>query len=114
MSNTSQKHDAAMLEELSAASKQFYSAGTSFSTVGCAAIVAFVWGAMADLYAPFSSKLCGLVVSILIVLAYALVVPEPQGYPNGGKMRITLAECIFGFINSFVVYSTAIALKALV
>lgn len=113
MSNNEQGRDSVMLESVSSASKQFYSAGSAFSTIGCAAIVAFVWGAMTDLYAPLSSKMCGLTISFLIVSAYALVIPEPKGYPDAGKMRITLSELIFGFINSFVVFSTAVALKAL-
>ena len=105
--------EAVMLESVSVASKQFYSAGATFSTVACAAIVLFAWGALARLYPPFQSELCGLVLSFLIVLAYALVIPEPRGYPNAGKLRVTLAEFLFGFINSFIVFSSATALKAL-
>lgn len=102
-----------MLESVSAGSKQFYSAGATFSSLACAAVVAFVWGAMADVYSPFAAKPWGLIISFLIVFAYALVIPEPQGYPQAGKLRITLAELIFGFVNSFIVFSTAMALKAL-
>lgn len=114
MPNHEQYRDAKMLETVSSASKQFYSAGTSFSAVGCAAVVAFVWGAMAQVYSPLSSNLCGLLVSFAVVFAYALVIPEPRNYPYAGKLRITLSEGIFGFINSFLVFSTALALKALV
>jgi len=110
---TNQKDsEKAMLENISNASKQFYSAGASFSTIACAAIVLFCWGELGNLDAQFKSNLYGLLFSFLIVLAYALVIPEPKGYPDEGKFRITLAELIFGIINSFVVYSTALALKA--
>jgi hypothetical protein len=37
----------------------------------------------------------------------------PQGYPNAGKLRITLGEFLFGVINTFIVFSTAVALEAL-
>jgi hypothetical protein len=105
--------DSALLERISTGSKQFYSAGASFSTVTCAAIVLIVWGTMAKFSALFASDACGLGLSFLIVFAYALVIPEPSGYPNAGKQRVTVAEWIFGFINSFIVFSTAAGLKAL-
>ncbi|MFS2013374.1 hypothetical protein ACCD06_26510 [Azospirillum sp. CT11-132] len=108
-----QKNDTEVLDYISSGAKDFYSAGTSFSTVGCAAVVAFVWGAMSEVYPPSTHKVYGLIISFIIVFAYALIIPEPKGYPNAGKLRITISELMFGFINSFVVFSTAIALKAL-
>jgi hypothetical protein len=40
------------------------------------------------------------------------VIPEPAGYPNAGRPRITVAEAIFGFVNTFIVFSAASGLKA--
>ena len=108
-----QKNDTNVLENISSGSKDFYSAGASFSAIGCAAVVAFVWGAMAEVYPPSAHKIYGLIISFIVVFAYALVLPEPKDYPNAGKLRITMSELMFGFINSFVVFSTALALKAL-
>jgi hypothetical protein len=75
---------AALLERISTGSKQFYSAGASFSTVTCAAIVLIVWGSIAKFSPLFATDVCGLVLSFLIVFAYALVIPEPRGYPDAG------------------------------
>jgi pilus assembly protein TadC len=113
MTEVTSSKEAVMLESVSLGSKQFYSAGATFSTLTCAAIVAFSWHALGEVYGPFKSNVCALVLSFVIVLAYALVLPEPPGYPNAGKLRITLAELLFGFINTFIVYSTALALQAL-
>jgi hypothetical protein len=113
VSDVQQSKEAVRLESVSVAAKDFYSAGATFLALGCAAIVVFVWGALASLYPPCHSKLCALFISSLIVWAYALVIPEPKSYPNAGKLRITLSEFLFGFINIFIVYSTALALEKL-
>ena len=110
MNNT---RESEMLGQVSSAAKDFYSAGAAFTNLGCSTVVAIVWDALADLYQPLGNKVCGLLISFLIVLGYALVLPEPVGYPNAGKFRITLAELIFGFINSFLVFSAAITIKNL-
>lgn len=34
------------------------------------------------------------------------------GYPNARRLRITVAEAIFGFVNTFIVFSAASGLKA--
>jgi hypothetical protein len=101
-----------VIEQISTASKQFYSAGATFSSITCAAIVLIVWGTLGKIWAVCQGQLCGLVVSFLIVLAYALLIPEPTGYPNAGKLRITAAEFIFGILNTFIVFSAASGLKA--
>src|SRR5882672_10202106 len=54
---------AALLERISTGSKQFYSAGASFSTVTCAAIVLIVWGSIAKFSSLFAGDVCGLVLS---------------------------------------------------
>ncbi|HEV8714649.1 MAG TPA: hypothetical protein VGX03_17695 [Candidatus Binatia bacterium] len=108
-----EQNDKALLESISSASKQFYSAGSTFSTLACAATVLIVWSTIARLYKPLENQFCGLVLSFLIVLAYAFVIPEPPGYTHQGKLRLTIAEAIFGFINSFIVFSTALGIKAL-
>lgn len=106
-------NDNQVLEQISEGSKQFYSAGSTFSTLTCAAIVLIVWSNAAKFAPIFQSELCGLIISFALVFAYALVIPEPKGYPNEGKLRITIAESIFGLINTFIVFSTAVGLKAL-
>jgi hypothetical protein len=110
--NSRQPQTDQMLETVSLGSKEFYSAGATFSTLACAAVVAFAWGGLTDVYAPCKSHLCGLVLSFAIVFAYALVIPEPQGYPNAGKLRVTTSEILFGIVNSIIVFSTAVALTA--
>jgi hypothetical protein len=104
-----QPTDNEMLEAVSRGSKEFYSAGAAFSTLACAGVVVLVWHALADLYGPCKDHLCALALSFAIVLAYALVIPEPRGYANAGKLRVTLSEWLFGFINAFIVYSAAVA-----
>jgi hypothetical protein len=110
--NTRQPETDEILQAVSLGSKDFYSAGATFSTLACAAVVAFAWGGLADVYAPFKSHPCGMVLSFVIVFSYALVIPEPRGYPNAGKLRVTLSEVLFGITNSLIVFSTAVALTA--
>lgn len=92
--------------------KNFFSAGTTFSFIGCASTVQVVWAVLGRFSPILRLELVGLVISFLIVLAYALVIPEPEGYPNAGKRRITLAEFIFGTINSFVIFAVVLGLNA--
>lgn len=95
-----------MLEAVSRGSKEFYSAGAAFSTLACAGVVVMVWHGSRI---PCKDHLRALALSFAIVLAYALVIPEPRGYANAGKLRVTLSEWLFGFINAFIVYSAAVA-----
>jgi hypothetical protein len=102
--------DTQVLDRVSLQSKQFFSAGASFSTLACAAIVAKVWGFLGHLYTPFTNELFALAISFMLVFAYAFVVPEPLGSENAGRLRLTLPEMIFGFVNSIIVCSTAVGL----
>jgi hypothetical protein len=102
------------LENVSLGSKEFYSAGASFSTLSCAAVVVVVWrAALGQIYEPLKSPVCALVLSALIVFAYAYVIPEPTDYPDAGRRRITPSEFVFGIFNIFIVYATAVTLEAL-
>jgi hypothetical protein len=101
-----------ILERWSALAKDFYSPGSTLSSLGCAAAVLIVWRTLAHLWPFFGEEGCALVISFLIVFAYALILPEPLGYPDAGKLRLTLAEVIFGFFNAFIVFSVVLALKA--
>ena len=92
--------------------KNFYSAGTTFSIVGCAGSVQIVWAVLGKLWPSLKADKVGLAISIMIVIAYALVIPEPEGWPNAGKLRITLAESIFGILNSFIVFAIVLGLNA--
>ena len=98
---------------ISTESKNFYSAGTTFSTFACAAAVEFVWKALSKTSLFMQAEWVALILSFAIVFAYALIIPEPQGSPNAGKMRLTIAEIIFGFFNSFIVFGVALALKCM-
>lgn len=106
------QQDQNIVETISTASKQFYSAGATFSSITCAAVTLIVWGTLGKLWATCQGQLWGLGISFLIVFGYALVIPEPAGYPNAGRLRITVAEAIFGFVNTFIVFSAASGLKA--
>jgi len=108
-----QNHPQKPLSWISRESKNFYSAGSTFSTFACAAAVEFVWKALGKPAHFMQSEWAALVLSFAIVFAYALVIPEPPGYPNAGKMRLTVAEIIFGFFNSFIVFGVVLALKCL-
>jgi hypothetical protein len=101
-----------ILGGVSAASKNFYSAGASFTTFGCAGVTFSMWRALEQISPTFKADWCGFLLSALIVLAYALVVPEPNGYPNAGKMRLTLAEFIFGFFNAGIIFMMILGYRA--
>jgi hypothetical protein len=101
------------LDKISKEVKNFYSAGSSFSTIGCASAVALIWSALAEGTNIFNSQLFGLILSFLIVISYALVLPEPSNYPHAGKLRLTVAEILFGVLNSLIVYAIALGFRSL-
>lgn len=101
------------INKCSHGSKKFYSAGATFSALTCGLLVQLVWAIIAKLCPLLDSVYTGLTLSALIVIAYALVLPEPRGYPDEGKLRITPAEWIFGLFNIFVVFGVALAFKEL-
>jgi hypothetical protein len=92
--------------------KNFYSAGTTFSIVGCAGSVQIVWAVMGRLWPYMKAEWIGMLISVLIILAYALVIPEPEGWPNAGRLKLTMAELIFGVLNSFIVFAIVLGLNA--
>jgi len=104
--------DGERLERWSASAKDFYSPGSTLSSLGCSAAVLTVWQTLAHLSSAFAHEFVALGLSFLIVFAYALVLPEPEGYPHSGKLRLTAAEAIFGFINALIVFNVVLALKA--
>lgn len=83
--------------------KQFYSAGTTFSMVGCASAVQIVWAVLVRIRPYLSSDVVCLVLSFAIVYAYAFVVPEPKGYRHEGGFVVTASEAIFGVLNALLV-----------
>src|SRR5712692_3417080 len=62
-----------ILEGVSAASKNFYSAGASFTTAACASVTFSMWRAVERIWPTFKADWFGFLLSALIVLAYALV-----------------------------------------
>lgn len=100
-----------LIELASSESKNFYSAGSAFSALSCAATVHIVWDVIDDFWVYFSSGVIGLFLSFLIVYAYAYVLPEPPGYSDEGKKKLTPAEAIFGFFNAFIVYSIVMSFR---
>jgi hypothetical protein len=100
-----------VLDRWSLSAKDFYSPGSTLSSLGCAATVLIVWQTLARLWSVCAKEGCALLISFLIVTAYALVLPEPEGYPNQHKFRLTLSEIIFGFFNTFIVFSVVLTLK---
>ena len=98
--------DAASIE-----AKNFYSAGSSFTTLGCTAAVSVAWGMLARLLGVLGSQWVPFVLSTLIVYAYAYVLPEPPGYAHAGKLRLTAPEAIFGFFNVMIVFATVIGIR---
>jgi hypothetical protein len=91
--------------------KEFYSAGSSFTALGCSAAVLIGWTALARLWHVFESTWVSFLLSALIVYAYALLLPEPDGYPDARKMKLTAAEGLFGFFNTLIVFATVLGVK---
>ena len=127
-----ENEEKAMLQRLSLEQKKFFSVGASFSTYACAGLVHLTWWRLASLSEWCEDDLAGLVLSFLIVLAYAFVIPEPEGtigVPEDAEekgirglirwwlskfpsLRVTLAEGIFTFFNTFIVFSLVQAFRA--
>jgi hypothetical protein len=99
-----------MTEEI----KNFYSAGTTFSLVGCAGSVQIVWAMIGRLWPYFKAEWIGLIISFAIVFAYALVIPEPEGWADAGKLKLTVAEIVFGALNSFIVFAIVLGLNIVI
>ena len=102
-----------MLDFVSLESKHFYSAGTTFSLFSCAGIVHLTWFILERFHECFSHELVGIVLSAMIVYAYAWVIPEPKGYIDEGQRKITKAEYIFGFFNTFVIFAITLGLRSI-
>jgi hypothetical protein len=113
MSGQLNNDPAGIIENVSKEAKNFYSAGSTFSAFACSGVVRITWAALERISTPFQSELTALALSIIIVFAYALIIPEPGNYPNAGKMKITLPEALFGFFNSFIVFALAVAIRNL-
>lgn len=96
------------IERLSSESKNFYSAGTTFTTATCGATVLIAWQVLGRFSPQLKADWVGFMLSFLIVLAYAFVIPEPEGYENAGKLKITSSELIFSVFNTFIVFSIAV------
>ena len=105
--------DRSALDHISRESKNFYSAGTTFTSLSCAGVVGISWDVLSSVWPYLSASWFGLILSFFVVLAYALVIPEPRGYPNPGRMRLTIAELIFGSFNSFMVFAVVMGFKCM-
>ena len=102
-----------IINRASEEAKNFYSAGTSFSLFGCAGVVQISWLVLGRLLPFLKTEIIALLLSAILVFAYAYIMPEPINYPNGGKRRITPAEGIFGFFNTFIVFAIVLGLNTL-
>jgi hypothetical protein len=107
------KDSAIRLERFSEEQKKFFSAGGSFSVPACAIVVKTAWSALELLSAYCKSPWAGLALAAIVVFAYAYLLPEPEGYADVGKRKLTRSELFFGVINTFVVFGTAASFRCL-
>ncbi len=102
------------LQRMSLGAKDFYAPGTSLTFAGAAALVATLWTILETMpVKEFSEWYTGLALSALIVLAIAWGLPEPPGYPNAGKLRLTGPELIWGLVNCLMIYGLVLGLRSL-
>lgn len=66
---------------------------------------------LARLWSGFEPEWVAFVLSVLIVYAYAFVLPEPPGYDDARARRLTSAEAIFGFFNVLIIFATVLGIK---
>lgn len=97
-------------EAFSQEAKSFFSVGSTFSILGCSTVVQIIWLCLADMWSFLSRDPFGLLISLSVVFLYAYCVPEPSGFPDSGKLRLTKEELFFGTINSFFVFAIAIGM----
>ena len=89
--------------------KFYFSLGTVVSSVTIPAIVTCVWAVLKKLdSALFSSDFWVLAMCLLASYLTAYLIPEPEGYKDAGKLRLTIPEIIWGFFNSFVLFITVV------
>jgi hypothetical protein len=105
--------DSGLTNAISRQAKNFFSLGATGSLFFCAATVEFVWKVLRDLSPIFETKYICLALALILVYGLALVIPEPEGYPNAGKRRITIGELIFGAFNTIFIYAIARGLQCL-
>jgi hypothetical protein len=98
---------------ISKQAKNFFSFGATGSIFFCAASVELMWKVLSGLHPTFQGKVVGLILSFIIVFSLAIVVPEPEGQPNAGKMRLTSSEILFGFFNAMFIFAIALGLRCL-
>jgi hypothetical protein len=91
--------------------KDFYSAGTTFTALGCAAAVSIGWQGLERIWHIFEPEWVPFGLSFLIVYAYAYVLPEPEDYDDAGERKLTGPELIFGFFNALIVFVTVVGMR---
>jgi hypothetical protein len=101
------------IDRLAYDSKDFYSGGSALSTIFCVGIVEVVWRLATRFWPNCESAGWGLVFSFAIVLLYAVLIPEPKGYPNAGKFSLTREEITSGILNGFIVFFVILGLHRL-
>ncbi|HWA90916.1 MAG TPA: hypothetical protein VG889_12825 [Rhizomicrobium sp.] len=102
-----------VLEFLSSQAKHYFTFGTTISTIVLPSVVGFGWLVLRKQNPQiFSTEWCPFALSFVVTLLMALLFPEPKGFPNSGKLRITREELVFGILNSFVLFVTVVAVDA--
>jgi len=93
---------------ISKAAKDYYSLGTTVSSIILPTVIGITWVVIKRLFPTLPAEFTLLFLCFLGSYVPAFFLPEPHGYRNSGKLRLTLSECIFGFFNAFVLFATVL------
>jgi hypothetical protein len=94
---------------ISEQSKYYFSVGTVVSSIAIPAIVGCAWSVLKKLdFSLFSSEYWVLAMCLIASYLTAYLIPEPEGYEDAGRLRLTFPEMIWGFFNTFVLFLTVV------
>jgi hypothetical protein len=95
--------------------KSYYSIGAMVYSIVLPAVAGGVWWVGARLFpSPLASEGAGLVISIISSFAVAYFVPEPYGYPDAGRRKLTKEERIPAIFGGVLTFMTLLGARCLV
>jgi hypothetical protein len=92
-------------------SKHYFTLGTVVASLALPTMVGITWAALRKLNTDtFHSEWWPFALSFAAVYFIAWVIPEPEGYQDEGKLRLTLSEIVSGFFMSMILGATVVGL----
>lgn len=102
-------HDSDGSVEIAREAKYYFSAGTLVASIVLPATAGATWAFVQSVgFNRAPSRWWLWVICLVYSYAAAYFIPEPSGYEDAGRLRLTRVEAVVGFGLSFVLYFTVL------